>query len=357
MNAPWIGNKTGKDRKQTIGPRRRRIAGVAAAVMLSAAVVGCVVPPPPPPTDPTRPSAGCGAALPAPVEGVRFSLAIASAGVNRSFLSYVPTQYDGVNPLPLVVDLHGFSNSAATQATWARLDLAADTHGFVNVTPQGTGNPAFWNAGPLPQAPDDVQFISDLIDAADAQLCVDLARVYISGFSNGAMLASLTACELSDKVAAIAPVAGFMRPTNCAPARAVPIIAFHGTADALIRHESSTPGELRHLLPFNATNQPYFDAVNFQAMPDALSQWAAIQGCDPTVSNEPVTTNVSRRRYTGCAGGSTVELFTVGGGGHSWPGSQVMSAINNPLVGSTTMEIDATELMWEFFAQHHLPVP
>ncbi|MEZ5141510.1 MAG: PHB depolymerase family esterase [Acidimicrobiales bacterium] len=303
---------------------------------------------------PRGPSPGCRQPGADPVLGSATDEVVATSGRDRRTYRYVPASYDGTAPVPLVIDLHGFAEGAALQETFAGLQASADQHGFVLLTPQGTGPVPYWNAGPTPDGPDDLAFVSDLIDQTGGQLCLDLSRVYVTGLSNGAFMASLVACRLADRVAAIAPVAGLTSPEDCRPSRPVPIIAFHGTADPLVHYGDGDFSSAEATLPLDDETRRNFAAVRFQATPDALAQWAEREGCSSGPTEEVVTASVARIRYDGCRDGSVVELYRVDGGGHTWPGSEGMAAVTAAL-GPTTTEIEANDLMWEFFAQHRLP--
>ena len=127
-----------------------------------------------------------------------------------------------------MVDLHGYMEPAGAHKANSTLGVFGDRHGFVTITPEGSGSVPHWDTH-LDSA--DMVFIGDLLDEANRTLCIDERRVYVSGYSNGAFMASAIACVYADRVAAVAPVAGIRAVPGCAPARAVPVVAFHGTAD------------------------------------------------------------------------------------------------------------------------------
>ncbi len=222
--------------------------------------------------------------------------------------------------------------------------------GFVLVTPQGNGPLPYWNAVPQPDLPDDVQFISDVIDDVSGRLCIDLARIYVDGLSNGAFLASLIACRLSDKVAAVAAVAGLMFPVGCAPSRPIPILAIHGTADQFVPFDGGR-GPALATLNWNPETTAAFAGLAFDPAPAALAAWAAREGCTEPPEHQPVRGAVTVTRYQGCQGGSALELYVVAGAGHTWPGS-AFSQASASVLGPTTTDIDANELIWSFFDAH-----
>lgn len=267
------------------------------------------------------------------------------------YLRYVPaTPADG--PRPVVVDLHGYSEGAEVHVQMSDLAALADTEGFVVVSPQGTGDIAFWNHLQHADGPPDVEFLAAVLDDVEAALCTDPQRVYATGLSNGGFMTSTLACELADRIAAVAPVAGVRFEEGCAPARAMPVIAFHGTADELVTFDASPAARVAEL-PFDDTTAANFAGYVPQAVPDAMAAWAEVGGCDPSPTEEPLADDVTLVRWGGCDDGVDVELVRIEGGGHAWPGSELSAAVEQ-IVGHTTMSISANELLWEFFEAHSL---
>ena len=266
-------------------------------------------------------------------------------GLEREYRLTVPSSYDGGVATPLVFNFHGFTSDALTQDVYSQLPQTAEEEGFILVTPQGTLNVdglPFWNstASPPPTV-DDVAFVDQLLTSLQSQLCIDPARVFSTGLSNGGFMSSRLACSLSDRIAAIAPVAGTAFFGSC-DTRAVPVIAFHGTADTVVS-----------LGPIETT---------------AIPAWATHNDCGGPVLQDPVppTAGVRLTRYDGCDDDATVELYVIfdvdlltagdQGGGHTWPGSTlVLPPAFKALLGQTTMEISANDLMWAFFEAHPHP--
>lgn len=262
---------------------------------------------------------------------------IVSSGEKRSYLLYVPTTYDPAKPTPLVISLHGFVEWPAHQMQISHWNDLAEEYGFLVVYPEGTGVPRRWRAGgqaggssePNP----DVVFISDLIDKLAQDYNIDPARVYANGLSNGGGMSFLLGCALADRIAAIGGVSGaYVLPLEgCRPSRPVPMIAFHGTADAIVPYEGGPSRGPEMLLP---------------AIPQWMAARAALNGCGGSPAELPASGEVSGLRYSGCAQGADVDFYTIDGGGHSWPGGDPMPQW---IVGHTTQDIDATRVMWEFF--------
>lgn len=264
-----------------------------------------------------------------------------SGGLERRYLMYVPESYDPARQTALVFSLHGYTSNPEQQMLISAWNPVADDHGFVVVYPQGTGAPTRWNAGEFgerrPDTPvDDVAFIRDLIGHLSEALCVDPARVYASGLSNGGGMSNRLACDLADMIAAIGPVAGAYSPIpgGCNPSRPVPVLAFHGTDDRIVPYEGLPGGRL---LP------------DIQAW---AGEWAARNGCDPEPEAMPAAGDASGIHYINCDQDADVILYTIDGGGHTWPGGGLPE---NSALGHTSQDINASETLWAFFAQHPLP--
>jgi polyhydroxybutyrate depolymerase len=259
-------------------------------------------------------------------------------------------------PRPLVLDFHGLAEGALRHSFTSRFGVLGSQDGFVVVFPGGTGAPVHWDTMDRGPANPDLAYVNALLDQVESTQCIDTSRVYAGGFSDGAVMASLLACTMSDRFAAIGAVSGLELPQPCANARPVPVIAFHGTADPILYFNGGVDSaSLTQLLgpdePVrpDPTGQPA--DLEGPGVPATVGAWAAKDGCDPKPIDTPVGTQVVLRRYT-CPPGTAVEFYIVVGGGHSWPGSDVSAA--DPGVGATTFRVDATTQMWDFFRQFHL---
>ncbi len=267
---------------------------------------------------------------------------------------HVPDGLNARERVPLVVNLHFSNGNAETQSEYSNLDPVADAERFIVVAPNGdipaaTPNPDriwLWNvpgvpttagAYPPPDARDDVAYLSKVIDEVSARSCVDDRRVYMTGHSGGGRMASAFACAVPGKIAAVAPVSGLRagRPSladpnvpevqSCRPRRPVPVITFHGDADTTNPYEGSDDPRWGYTVPL------------------AAQTWARLNGCRSGPAEQQVSENVAKFSYTGCGADTEVTLYTITGGTHSWPGSDDETA---------TQEIDASQLIWEFFATH-----
>jgi polyhydroxybutyrate depolymerase len=261
---------------------------------------------------------------------------ISSGGVDRTFDVHVPASYDPTHRTPVVLDFHGYSSNAAQENLLSGMDAKSDDAGFIAVHPQGTGVTPSWNAGvccgeAAANGVDDVAFVGDLLDELESRLCVDPTRVYATGMSNGAFLSHRLGCELADRIAAIAPVAGVVGVATCAPSRPIAVMHFHGTADTLVPYDGNP-------------------SMGFASVADSFSGWADRDGCTGTPTETFAKGDSSCQTYAQCAGGVEVTLCTVTGGGHTWPGG-----VPVPSLGYTTTDLSATDAMWTFFQAHPRP--
>ncbi len=279
-------------------------------------------------------------------------------GVARWYLLTTPPTPTGAAPLPLVVDLHGLAEGATLHADTSQFGPKAQTDGFIVVFPEGTGTPVAWDIAPSTSAhPNhDIDFMNAMLDAVEAQHCVDTSRVYADGFSDGALFTSLLACTMANRFAAFAAVAGIVVPSPCDPGRKVPILAFHGTADPILYFNGGLgTAVLNHALgsgPAPTTTAAPPTELDGKGYPANVKAWAAKDGCHLTPTDTEVRAHVVMRSYR-CPPGVAVEFYIVLGGGHAWPGSQVSASLK-AITGPSTFEIDATDIIWKFFQRFRL---
>jgi polyhydroxybutyrate depolymerase len=268
--------------------------------------------------------------------------AIESSGQTRRYLLYVPDTYDPAVPTPLVISMHGFAEWPDHQRTISHWNALADEFGFIVVYPSGTQFPMRWRTMGQPGSETDpmldVTFISNLIDHLEAEYNIDAQRIYATGLSNGGGMSFVLSCMLSDRIAAIGTVAGaYTLPwSECIPSRQVPAIIFHGTEDPIV--------------PYHGGPSRSFD-IPFPDLPTWVGELSRRNGCTGAPMELPAAGEVSGIQYSPCAEDANVIFYTIAGGGHSWPGGQVMPRW---IVGHTTMDIDATRVMWAFFQEHPL---
>jgi polyhydroxybutyrate depolymerase len=266
--------------------------------------------------------------------------AFVSSGQKRDYLLYVPRSYDGTRPTPLVISLHGGAMWPAAQMETSQWNRVANEHGFIVVYPSGVSGrgPRAWRAGSGPGLVRDVRFISELIDTLKAAYNIDPARIYANGLSNGGGMAFVLSCTLSDRIAAVGLVATaiFLPWSACTDRAAVPMIAFQGTADRAVPYHGGKSWVAPNVFP----NIPRWTAT-----------WAIRNRCSPNPVDSAVATDVLRRTYTNCANDAAVVLYTIEGGGHTWPGG---GPLPEWFAGATSRSIDATSEMWAFFREHRL---
>ena len=244
-------------------------------------------------------------------------------------------------PTPLrhwILNFHGYTSGASTQLAYGDFRSIADTAGFIIAHPQGTddnsGNP-HWNVGWGGSNVDDIGFAAALIDTISASFNIDQDRVYSTGFSNGGFMSHLLACQLGNRIAAIAAVAGSMSPpmfNACNPSGPTPVLQIHGNQDPVV---------------------PYIGLPTVaKSVSDVLQYWSTFDNCNPTPSatalpntNTNDGSTVEHIVYSGCDNSITVEHFKVLGGGHAWPGSSVT-------LPGTNRDIDASLEIWKFFSRY-----
>lgn len=265
--------------------------------------------------------------------------------------------------MPVVVDLHGMAQTTLAREAQTKMSDLGEAEGFVTVVPQGLGDLPFLDIRP---DGDDAAFIDELLDSLEAGLCIDPSRVYVTGYSGGAILANVVSCIDADRFAAAAPVAGVAPIADCHPTRAVPVRAFQGSDDRLWRFDGDFPAVRDTLTSvFGETTVNYVepgmrevlgDEVITDGGPgtvDVMTTWAERNGCSATYTESSVTDHVRLYAWDSCPHDGATELYVIDGGGHTWPGSESDAALE-AILGPTTLEVDATEQIWDFFQQHSL---
>jgi polyhydroxybutyrate depolymerase len=268
---------------------------------------------------------------------------IAASGVTRRYLLYVPKTYDGSKATPLVISIHPAATWPAVQMSVSRWNDLAEQYGFLVVYPEGSGaffgglgpGPQIWPMGPHSLGR-DVRFISDLIDKLEAEYNIDPSRIYVDGMSNGGGMAFALSCKLSDRIAAVGAVAAAqaLEWQRCGDSKPVPTVVFHGTAD--------------RAAPYQGGSSPIAPGA-FPNIPEWTARLAQRNQCKADPTDTRISPSVRRLAYTNCAENADVILYTVEGGGHTWPGGKPLPEW---IVGRTTTEINASRVMWEFFVQH-----
>jgi polyhydroxybutyrate depolymerase len=277
---------------------------------------------------------------------------VRAGGRDRSYLVHLPAGHDPKREYPVVLAFHGGASNAQTMARFSGLDEKADRAGFVVVYPSGNGRLSrvlTWNAGRCcgyasAERIDDVGFVRALVEDLGRATRIDRRRIYATGISNGGMMAYRVAMEAPDLIAAVASVSGTLEVEASPGARPVPVLHFHGTDDKF--------------LPFEGGRGPRSLATGRHAsVGQTIGTWVKVDGCgrEPVREELPVTvpdgTSVVRESYPGCREGSEVVLYEIRGGGHTWPGRPSAER----MLGRTTRNLSANDVMWDFFRRHSLP--
>ncbi len=272
---------------------------------------------------------------------------IVSGGITRDYFVHVPASYDATRPTALVLIFHGGGGEARGMARLSGMDDVSDRHGFIAVYPQGINRQ--WKDGrtQVLSGNDDVAFISSLISALETRYRIDPKRVYATGISNGAFFSFRLACDLGSEIAAIAPVAG-STPVgfhDACKSQPVSVLMINGTDDKLVMFDGGRVGG-----PFVNQGESIPVAQTFAQWlkTDACSappRQTTLQDADPL---DGTTTMV--QAYDRCREGSAVWLYTIEGGGHTWPdGPQYLP---KSIIGKVSYDFDASETIWQFFESH-----
>jgi len=278
----------------------------------------------------------------------------------RTYRIHVPPCYNSDDPLPMVLILHGHPSNSKNMQLGSELDAKADEGGFIAVYPDGEIPPfpifllalingmrgCWWNAWDYNKfnRADDVDYIRELIKKIQENINIDPSRIYISGISGGALMTYRLGAELSDIIAAIAPVAGsvggswkawlnnsgqFIIPE---PSHPLPVIIFHGMKDLNVPYDGGW---------VNGTIGPLSLSTKYLSVNESTFFWVTHNNCNPTPEINQGG-NVIKTAYVDGDSGSEVVLYTVKNGGHEWFGSSFF-----PERG-----ISVNDLMWEFFLNH-----
>lgn len=264
-------------------------------------------------------------------------------GISRTYILNLPPNYYESSGFPLVIAMHGGGGSASQFESTSKLTEKANAAGFMVVYPEGTGIINTWNAGTccgsaVTNSINDVKFISQLIDKLIAAHKINPKKVYATGHSNGGMMSYRLACELSTKIAAIAPNGSTMVVTQaCNPARSVPILHMHSKLD---QHVVYTGGYGNGV---SGVYCPPLDSV--------LNVWSLKNNCSTTAEVIVSNSNYTQKRWRNCANNVTVDYYLTNDGGHGWPGG--LPGGPNSDIPSTS--INANDLLWSFFQQYQLP--
>jgi polyhydroxybutyrate depolymerase len=288
------------------------------------------------------------------------TVSISFEGQSYAVDVFSPVEVPGRQQHAVILDLHSSTSNGSDQARISDLDRIAPQSGAVLVNPTGSirmpdrtpplagGSwtwhvpdvPAFGGVAIPPDTRDDIGFLSEVITATKNMACIDpRQRVYATGYSGGARMASALACAIPQNIAAIAPVAGLragradpddvgiLDITSCAPEIPVSVLAFHGTADGINPYDGNADRRWGY------------------SIPTALQRWVTIDKCGSSPTDQPISATVALLEYAGCADGAKVAFYRVTGGGHTWPGSPISPCTE---CGMLTTDINASDLLLDF---------
>lgn len=261
-------------------------------------------------------------------------------GIMRNYNVHLPPGFSGSDTLPLVFNLHGLLMNATSQETYSEFSPIADRERFIVVYANGINNS--WNTFNIPYhgGVDDVGFLSALLDTLHKNYHINLNRVYSTGMSNGGFMSYRLACELSERIAAIASVTGSMTDSMmyyCNPSRPVPVMRIHGTNDLIVNYNGGG-----NIMSVDTSNSFWIQRNNCPTNPNVIQ-------IPNIVTNDNCTAEKSA--WTPCDNQSEVIFYKVNAGGHTWPGAADMFG---GIAGATNQDFEASEAIWEFFNQYDL---
>ncbi len=268
----------------------------------------------------------------------------------RRYVVHVPTSYDGTKALPVLLHLHGGLGTAESSDTSTSFSALAEERGFLLVYGEGTkGRISFtsWNAGGCcgqsqekNNNVDDVRYVREVLTQVQEKFQVHQNHIYVSGMSNGSMLANRLACEIPELIAGVATVSGTTQVSQCDPTRALPHIIIHGTADDNVPYYGGKSGS-----PLNSGT--------FAAVEDEFKTWAKRNGCSGDIVTTSISsegsdgTSVDKLSFASCPKGKEVVLYRVNGGKHAWPGGR--AGTNKLELSKPSQGLKASEAILDFF--------
>jgi len=281
---------------------------------------------------------------------VSYRGSILHKGRMRTYLVHIPPSYNEGNLTPLVIALHGGGGDGKRAEKFTLMSQQSDKDGFILVYPDAIEG--HWNDGrgvnkyrSHREDIDDVGFISVLIDVLAEDYNIDMKRVYVTGSSNGGLMSNRLACELTDRITAIAPVIGSIAENiaaRCPPTRPIPVLMINGTNDPMVPWEGQ-------YVRFGRKN-----LGKILSIPDTVNFWVSHNGCSPMPEitwesdiDPEDGTRVRKIVYGKCKDGVEVVLYEIQGGGHTWPRSP--RYLPKFIFGKTSQDIDANQTIWRFF--------
>ncbi len=309
-----------------------------------------------------------------------YDFTIKHDGLIRRYKVHVPPSYDKKTPLPVILAFHGGTGNADKSPSYFQLNPKSDKEGFIVVYPEGTGKKILgtilgsWNGGTccgpaFKNNVDDVGFIKKMLTKLEQDFNIDEKRIYATGMSNGAIMSYALACEMSDKIAAIAPSGSIGHYRQCDQTRPVPTIHFHGTDDPCAVYDGCDGCEgcvSKYLSKMKISSD--FETMNVMSVPKFIDNWRKRNGCSSETKVTYKHKNATCITYQECKENAEVTLCTIKGMGHVWPGrpsyslnicktkpNGYMCTAWKETVGKLSTDISANDMMWNFFKKHHLP--
>jgi len=271
-------------------------------------------------------------------------------GLERTYRLHVPASYDDAKHIPLVLALHGRLGTGEGQELLSHFDKVSDENGFIVVYPDGLDRSWADGRGKTPseeKGVDDVKFLSELIRRLESQYKIDAGRVYATGMSNGGFMSGRLACDLAGQISAVGIVAASLSNNTaaaCHPTKPVSVLIIQGTQDPLVPFQGGPLGKKG-------------DRGEVLSHDAAIQKFVALNHCTPSprrqkipdTENDGTSTKVAI--YDGCIAETEVRGYTVDDAGHTWPGG--MQYLPASIIGKTSRDFDASEVIWQFFATHH----
>jgi polyhydroxybutyrate depolymerase len=286
---------------------------------------------------------------PAAANVYRFNEKMTVDGLERTYTLNLPPTYYEAADFSVIIAMHGGGGSANQFESTCKLTEKANAANFIVVYPEGVQSSGIlkarsWNAGgccdyAVAQNINDVKFISLLIDKLVSTYKINHKKIYATGHSNGGMLAYRLACELSGKIAAIAPNGCTMVASTCNPARPVPVLHMHSVLDNNVPYQ----GGIVNGTGTQGVYMPPLDSV--------MSVWSLKNTCINTAQVVVNDANYKFTKWTNCNGNVSIQYYLTKDGGHGWPGGLP----GGPNSDTPSTVINANNLIWDFFQQYQLP--
>jgi polyhydroxybutyrate depolymerase len=278
----------------------------------------------------------------------------------RFYRIHVPQSYDKSKPTPVVLVFHGGGSDPGGIQYESNMDNTSDRKGFIVVYPAGTPTKRIlkhrlllWNDGrPDKEGAyskvDDVAYVDALLDDLSTLFNIDKKRIFACGYSNGAQFTYRLAKQRSSRIAAIAVVAGQRPPDDSydsPPKRPISVMQFAGVEDKVGPYHGGKPPGAAGL------------TAVAKSVVETTKSWAEFNKCSSKPSEEKRIGKAVMKRYGPCKNNTEVVFWTLEDGGHTWPGGNVVpnvEALGLGTMGNVNRDINASDLMWEFFKKHPL---